>query len=74
MSLTEIAVNRPITVAMFFTGIAIIGIIALSYISVDFLPSIQIPELLVQTAYPGASPEEIEKQITEPIESILGTV
>ncbi len=74
MSLTDISVNRPVTIATFFTGIAIIGLIALSYISVDFLPAIQIPELLVQTSYPGASPEEIEKQITEPIESILGTV
>lgn len=74
MSLTEISVNRPITVAMFFVGIAVLGSIALFYISVDFLPPIQIPELLVQTIYPGASSEEVEKQVTEPIESILGTV
>lgn len=74
MSLTEISVNRPVTVAMFFTGIAILGIISFTYISVDFLPSIQVPELIVQTSYPGASPEEVEKQISEPIESILGTV
>ncbi len=74
MSLTEISVNRPVTVAMFFTGIAILGIISLTYISVDFLPSIQLPELIVQTSYTGASPEEVEKQISEPIESILGTV
>ncbi len=74
MSLTEVSVNRPVTVAMFFAGIAVIGIIAFTYISVDFLPSIQVPELIVQTSYPGASPEEVEKQISEPIESILGTV
>ncbi len=74
MSLTEVSVNRPVTTAMFFIGIAIIGVIALSYISVDYLPAVQIPELLVQTVYVGASPEEVERQISEPIESILNTV
>ncbi len=74
MSLTEISINRPVTVAMFFIGVAVLGSIALFYMSVDFLPPIQIPELLVQTLYPGASSEEVEKQVTEPIESILGTV
>jgi HAE1 family hydrophobic/amphiphilic exporter-1 len=74
MSLTEVSVNRPVTTAMFFIGIAIIGVIAVSYISVDYLPSVQIPELLVQTVYVGASPEEVERQISEPIESMLNTV
>ena len=74
MSLTHTAVNRPVTVAMLFIGIAVLGLLSLNKISIDFLPAIKTPELMVQTVYPSASPEEIEKQVSEPIESIIGTV
>jgi hydrophobic/amphiphilic exporter-1 (mainly G- bacteria), HAE1 family len=74
MSLTQTAVNRPVTVAMLFIGIAVLGLLSLNKISIDFLPAIKTPELMVQTVYTSASPEEIEKQVSEPIESILGTV
>ncbi len=59
---------------MFFLGIAFLGIFAFSNIGVDLLPSINLPHLLVQTTYPNASPEEIEKLVTEPLEAAIGTV
>jgi HAE1 family hydrophobic/amphiphilic exporter-1 len=59
---------------MTFIGIAVLGIVAINQISIDFLPPVQVPELMVQTTYSGSSPEEVEKQISEPIESALGTV
>lgn len=74
MSLTTISVSRPVTTTMFFLGVALLGIIAFTQMSVNFLPSIQIPELLVQTDYPDAPAEEVEKAVTKPIESILATV
>ncbi len=74
MSLTHTAVRRPVTVAMLFIGIAVLGLLSLNQISIDFLPPVQIPELMVQTIYSGASPEAVETSVTEPIESILGTV
>ncbi len=74
MSLTHTAVNRPVTIAMLFIGIAVLGLLSLNKISIDFLPAIKTPELMVQTVYTSASPEEIEKQVSEPIESVLGTV
>ena len=74
MSLTQCAVNRPVTVAMLFIGIAVLGFLSLNLMSIDFLPGVHIPEMMVQTSYPGAAPEAVEKGVTEPIESILGTV
>jgi HAE1 family hydrophobic/amphiphilic exporter-1 len=59
---------------MFFLGIALLGIIAFTQISVNFLPSIQIPELFIETDYTNASAAEVEKTITKPIESITSTV
>lgn len=74
MSLSTNSVKRPVTVTMFYLGIALLGIYAFSKIGVDLLPNINIPHLLVQTTYSGATPEEIEKLITEPLESATGTV
>ncbi|WP_168026818.1 efflux RND transporter permease subunit [Ignavibacterium album] len=59
---------------MFYIAVALIGIYAFSRIGVDLLPEINIPHLLVQTTYPDASAEEIEKLITEPLESAARTV
>ena len=74
MSLTTTSVSRPVTTAMFFLGIALLGIISFTHISINFLPPIEIPELLVETDYSNASAAEIEKTVTKPIESIASTV
>ncbi len=74
MSLTTTSVSRPVTTAMFFLGIALLGIISFTQISVNFLPSIEIPELFVETDYANVSAAEVEKTITKPIESITSTV
>lgn len=59
---------------MFYIAVALLGIYAFSRIGVDLLPNINIPHLLIQTTYLNASPEEIEKLITEPLESAARTV
>ncbi|MBN1299715.1 MAG: efflux RND transporter permease subunit, partial [Melioribacteraceae bacterium] len=41
---------------------------------IDLLPNIYLPHLLVQTNYQNATPEEVEKLVTEPLESTIGTI
>jgi len=74
LSLTTSSVSRPVTTVMFFLGIALLGIISFTQISVNFLPQVDIPELLVETDFSNASAAEIEKTVTKPIESIISTV
>ncbi len=74
MPLPSTSIKRPVTVTMFYLGIALISIYAFSRIGVDLLPNVNVPHLLVQTSYPDATPEEVEKLITEPLESAVGTV
>jgi len=74
MPLPSKSIKRPVTVAMFYIAIALIGLYAFSRIGVDLLPNIYIPRLLIQTTYSNASPEEIEKLITIPLESTVRTV
>lgn len=74
MSLPLLSIRRPITVLMFYTGLVLLGVIAFQNLAVDFLPSVKIPKLAVQTSYPNVSPEEIENAVTQPLEATLGTV
>lgn len=59
---------------MFYIGIALLGIYAFSRLGVDLLPNVNMPHLMVQTNYPNRTPEEVELQVTEPLESQIGTV
>lgn len=59
---------------MLYLGLTFLGIIAFSRLGIDLLPNIYLPHLVVQTTYSNATPEEIEKLVTEPLESSIGTV
>ncbi len=68
------AIKRPVTVVMVTFMVILAGIISLSTLKLDLMPSIDIPMVIVSTTYIGAGPEEIEKLITEPIEENVSTV
>lgn len=74
MSLVQIAVKRPVTIAMFTLAIMLFGMVSLSRLSVTLLPDLSYPTLTIRTAYPGAAPAEIEQLINRPIEENIGTV
>lgn len=74
MSLYQTAVKRPITTILIFLGIAIFGLFSLSRLSIDLLPEIETNSIMVMTTYPGASAEDIETNVTRPIENALNGV
>ncbi len=59
---------------MFFAGIILIGVVSLRNLSIDLLPHLEYPRIGVFTLYEGASPEEVERLITKPLESILSSI
>jgi HAE1 family hydrophobic/amphiphilic exporter-1 len=72
-TIAQFAVNKAITVFMAVIIIVIFGVVSYSRISTDLFPSMNIPYTVVVTTYIGASPEEIEDVVTNPIESTLAT-
>ncbi|MDH5434089.1 MAG: efflux RND transporter permease subunit [Gammaproteobacteria bacterium] len=74
MWLTKIALKRPVTVSMFFVCIVVMGLAASRLLPLEFFPTVQFPGVFVQANYPGGSPEEIEKNITRPLEESLATM
>ena len=74
MSLYESAVKRPIMTAMVFVSIAILGLFSLTKLPIDLYPDIETNTIMVMTAYPGASAEDIETNLTRPLENALNAV
>ncbi|MGC8594616.1 MAG: efflux RND transporter permease subunit [Candidatus Kryptoniota bacterium] len=74
MSLPSTSVSKPITTAMVFIGIIILGIFSFTRLAIDILPSLEPPAISVITTYPGASSEDVELKVTKPIEDQISTV
>ena len=70
----KFSVKKPFTVLVAVIVIIALGAVSLTHLSLDLLPEISLPYLIVITAYPGASPEKIEEQVTKPVENALGTI
>ncbi|HPX78935.1 MAG TPA: efflux RND transporter permease subunit [Bacteroidales bacterium] len=74
MSIYQAAVRKPVTTALIYVALAVIGVFSMSRLSVDFLPSISDNNILVMTTYSGASAADIENNVTKILESSLSTV
>ncbi|MCI8513169.1 MAG: MMPL family transporter [Lachnospiraceae bacterium] len=68
------SVKRPFTVVVGVVMLLILGFVSFTRMTTDLLPTIDLPYVMVITAYPGAAPERVEANVTEPLESGLGTV
>ncbi|MFH1046161.1 MAG: efflux RND transporter permease subunit [Candidatus Omnitrophota bacterium] len=73
MKLPEFGVKRPVTNLMIFSCIIILAAYSLTRIGIDSMPKIEPPIISVISAYPGASPEDVEIKVTEPLENQLAT-
>jgi HAE1 family hydrophobic/amphiphilic exporter-1 len=74
MKLARIAVDRPVTMYMFYIAVILLGAVSLRELSVDLLPDISYPRLSVITNYPGVAPEEVETLISAPLESAVSRI
>ena len=73
MKLPEFGVKRPVTNLMIFSAIIVIAMYSFTRIGIDSMPKIEPPVITVISAYPGASPEDVEIKVTEPLENQLAT-
>jgi HAE1 family hydrophobic/amphiphilic exporter-1 len=71
---TEVALRRPVTTVMVFLAVTLIGVIAAHLLRLEQFPDIQFPGMEVTIPYAGSTPQEIEEQITRPVEEALATL
>ena len=71
---SQFSVRKPFTILVAVIIILVFGVISFIKMTPDLFPSINTPYAIVMTTYPGASPEEAELEITEPMEQQLATL
>jgi HAE1 family hydrophobic/amphiphilic exporter-1 len=74
MFLSDISIKRPVFATMMMVALVVFGVVGFTRLAVDEYPDVSYPVISVNTTYPGASPEVVEREITRPIEQALNTV
>ena len=74
MSLYASAVKRPIMTTLCFVAVAILGLFSLSTLPIDLYPDVETNTIMVMTTYQGASAQDIEQNVTRPLENALNAV
>jgi HAE1 family hydrophobic/amphiphilic exporter-1 len=74
MNLSALSIKRPIFISCIVVLMLILGIISLGKMPVDLFPDVTFPIVGVQVTYPGASPIDLEKQVSKLIEDELGSL
>ena len=66
--------DRPVAVLMVFAAALVFGYFSLNLLPVTLMPELTYPTITVRTEYAGAAPEEVENDISRPIEEKLGVI
>lgn len=74
MSIYGSAVKRPIMTTLCFVAVLIMGLFSLSKLPIDLYPDIETNTIMVMTTYQGASAQDIEQNVTRPLENVLNSV
>ncbi|KAB2922221.1 MAG: efflux RND transporter permease subunit [Bacteroidetes bacterium] len=71
MTITELSIKRPTLVVVIFSVLGVLGLFSYSLLNYELLPKMSAPVVTVTTIYPGASPSEVENNVTKPIEDAV---
>ncbi len=72
--LAEICVRRPVFATMLILSLTVVGLFSYNSLGVDLFPKIDLPTITVTVVNPGASPQEIETEITDKVEGAVNTI
>ncbi|MEA2176043.1 MAG: hydrophobic/amphiphilic exporter (mainly bacteria), family [Blastocatellia bacterium] len=72
--LAEICVRRPVFATMLILSLTVVGIFSFFSLGVDLFPKIDLPTITVTVVNPGASPQEIETEVTDKVEEAVNTI
>lgn len=74
MSLAETSIKRPVLATVMSLVIVLFGITGFTFLGVREYPAVDPPIVTIQTTYPGANPQVIASQITEPLEAVINGI
>jgi HAE1 family hydrophobic/amphiphilic exporter-1 len=72
--LADLCIKRPVFATVLILAVVVLGLFSYRDLGVDAFPRVEFPTITVTTTLEGASPEEVESQITKPIEEVVNTI
>jgi HAE1 family hydrophobic/amphiphilic exporter-1 len=74
MWITRTSIRHPVFATMVMVGLMVLGLFSYRSLGVESMPSVEIPALWIDVSYPGASPEQVENDVSRPLEEVANTV
>jgi len=74
MQISEFSIRKPITSVMVTLSVVVMGFIGLMRLPLQSTPDLSWPTINITSRYPSSSPEEVERQISQPLEEVMGTL
>ncbi len=72
--LAEVCIRRPVFASMIVLTLVVVGVASYFKLGVDRFPAVDLPTVRIITRLPGASPAEVESQVSQPIEEAVNTI
>lgn len=70
----KFSVKKPMTILVSVILVLVLGVVSFMKLTPDLMPNIDMPYVMVMTAYPGATPEKVEDEVSKPLEQRLSTL
>ena len=74
MWFTRVSIQNPVFATMMMAALLVLGLFSYNRLPVEQFPDVSFPVVVVQTGYPGASPENVEEEVTRKVEESVNTI
>src|SRR3990170_3123670 len=74
MMISDFAIKRPIVTVTVMLALVVFGLFSLSQLDTDEFPDVVAPVVTTTVIYPGASPDVVEREVTDPIEEAISGI
>jgi HAE1 family hydrophobic/amphiphilic exporter-1 len=74
MRIADTSIRQPVFITMVIALIVVLGFVSYNRLGVDLMPDISLPIVAVSVVNPGVGPEEMESQVTKPIEDVISSI
>jgi HAE1 family hydrophobic/amphiphilic exporter-1 len=74
MWFTRVSLHNPVLATMVMLALVVLGLVSYQRMQTDQFPNVDFPVVVITTAYPGASPEIVENEVSKPVEEAVNTI
>ena len=74
MKIADVSIRRPVFAVMLIGGLVVLGLISLPRLGVDLFPRVEFPMVMVTTILEGASPDTVERSVSQPLEEAINSI